>query len=437
MAFKLDPGLRQFATDRQWEILTTYAEAKSGLDAAIKLGLHPGNIPSTMRTVRKKAARAGYMPGNATFGEPNPPGVPVPDGFVLRGQSALVGPDGKMQQRWDKTRQSGRDPEEATRLPDPKRIVKLSTLYDADGNVTQQWVSERPEDVARETAWRAFAAGLARDLPRLAPIPAPSEPASHLMACYPVGDHHLGMLSWREETGADYDLAIGEELLTRAVGHLVAALPSCERATVAFLGDFLHYDSFDTVTPTSRNLLDADGRYPKMIDAAIRLIRNVIDAALARHARVHVIFEIGNHDLSSAIVLTQTLAALYEREPRLTFDTSPRHFHYVEFGRCLVGTHHGHGAKIEDLPLIMAADQPEAWGRTTHRYWWTGHVHHDRARDIKGTRVESFSVLPPQDAWSANKGYRAARAMQAMVLHREYGETSRYRFVPAMLDDAA
>jgi hypothetical protein len=188
------------------------------------------------------------------------------------------------------------------------------------------------------------------------------------------------------------------------------------------------------VTPTNRNLLDTDGRYPKMVRVAIRCMRYLVEAARRRHGSVHVIVEIGNHDLSSSIFLMECLANLYENEPRVTIDTSPRHFHYFHFGKNLVGTHHGQSVKMEKLPLIMATDQPELWGSTEHRYLWTGHVHHDQAKDIEGCRVESFRVLAPQDAWASNKGYRARRDMKAIVLHREYGEVARHIVNPAMLE---
>jgi hypothetical protein len=252
-----------------------------------------------------------------------------------------------------------------------------------------------------------------------------------------VGDHHFGMLSWDKETGADYDLAIGDRLLRGAFDYLLAATPPCEQAVVAFLGDFMHYDSFKAVTPTSGNLLDADSRFPKMVRTAMRAMRYAIEVTAARHGQVRVIVEIGNHDLASSIFLMEALANIYENDPRITVDTSPMHYHYLEFGRCLVGTHHGHGTKPDKLPQVMAVDRAEAWGRTKHRYFWTGHVHHDATRDHEGCRVESFRILAPADAWTHQKGYRARRDMKAILLHREHGEVARHTVTPDMFGSAA
>jgi hypothetical protein len=86
------------------------------------------------------------------------------------------------------------------------------------------------------------------------------------------------------------------------------------------------------------------------------------------------------------------------------------------------------------LPLIMATDQPEKWGQSEYRYWWTGHVHHDQVKDYEGCRVESFRILAPADAWAANHGYRAASDMKAIILHKDYGEVARHVVNPAMLN---
>lgn len=353
--------------------------------------------------------------------------------LLLKGTSTLYKGDIEVA-RWDKTKLAGRPPEEAFRLADPKIVSKVSTLYDQLGDVTQQWVTERPEAAAQRELWLEWAKELAQTLPRVDPLPAPDGPLkSEIMACYPVGDHHVGMLSWAQETGANYDVKTAEELLVGAIKHLVRLAPACERAAVVFLGDFVHFDGHVPLTPTGRNPLDADGRYQNVVRAAIRLMRRAVEIAAERHGNVHVIVEIGNHDLASAVFLMEALAQIYEDNPRITIDTNPAHFHYFTFGANLVGTNHGHGPKPEVLPLIMATDRPEEWGASFHRYWWTGHVHHQHAREYPGCSVESFAVLPPNDAYAHNKGYRSRRAMRSIVLHAEYGEVSRAIVTPEML----
>ena len=130
------------------------------------------------------------------------------------------------------------------------------------------------------------------------------------------------------------------------------------------------------------------------------------------------------------------LAALYENEPRVTVDKTPSRFHYYEWGKVLLGVHHGDRVKMDRLPAVMAHDQSEAWGRTAHRIWLTGHVHHDSRKEFPGCLVESFGVLAPLDAYASAGGYRSQRSMKALVFHREHGEQERHTVRPSMLEAA-
>ena len=386
--FVLDPKLQPYATERQWEMLEAWDRLGSRNKAAEELGVAVSTLQKAKERVRKKAAQKGYAPEFDLV-------HPVAPGMSSKGTSILYDSEGKIMEYWNKSKQEGRDPDEVVKLPDPKTITKVSTLTDQEGNVTQQWVAEKPAAIAQVHAWEEFAKALAEDLPRVEPIPIPDPADENLMAVYPVGDHHLGMLAWGEESGEDYDLKIGERLLAGASNYLISKSGDAKDGMVMFLGDFMHYDSFKPVTPTSGNILDADSRFPKMVRAAFRSMRYMIERAAEVHHNVHVIVEIGNHDLSSSVFLREALSNIYEDNPRITVDTAPTHFHYYRFGSNLIGTHHGHGksAKLADLPQIMANDRPHDWGDTEYRYWFTGHVHHDQVKDFRGCRVESLRVL--------------------------------------------
>mgnify|MGYP001577740172 len=423
-----DPRLRQYATERQWECMLAWVETGGFRPAAAALGIDRSTVKGQIQALYRRAAQQGLSPDYDLV-------HPVPEGMTSRGTSIRYDGDGNVQQYWNKTKPEGMPAEEAVALPDPKVIAKLSTLYDAQGKVQQQWVSERPEDTQRLQAWREAAKAMAEPLPRVDPIPAPATVREDLMVVYPVGDHHLGMLSWPAETGAAWDVKIAERMLMSASEHLMSVTPQSGQALIVFLGDFVHFDGFAAVTPTSRNLLDADSRFPKIVRAAVRSMRNMIEAAAAKHSDVRVIVEIGNHDLSSSIFLMECLNNVYENNPRISIDTSPRFYHYYQFGKTLIGTHHGHEAKADRLPGIMAADEPKAWGETEHRYWLTGHTHHQSVKDFERVTVESFRILAPADAWASQKGYRAKREMKAIVIHREFGEVARHSVTPGMFKE--
>lgn len=317
------------------------------------------------------------------------------------------------------------------------RLRGTSTLVDEAGNARLQWVKTTKDDEAREAYYQALGEALAREVPRVEPVKPSGAWLKDLMACYPIGDGHLGMYSWAGETGEDWDLSIAERTHVGAMATLVDGAPAAEDALVVNLGDWLHYDSMAAVTPTSGHQLDADSRPNKMIRVAAATLRTCIDLALRKHRRVRVLCAIGNHDPIGAQWLAQVLAAAYEKEPRVSVDQTAGVFQYVEHGKCLIGVHHGHKVKPAALPGVMATDQAEAWGKARHRYWWLGHVHHQRVFEFPGCMVESFNTLAARDAYAYSGGWRSRRQMQCIVLHREHGEVARNTVNVGMLEAAA
>lgn len=317
------------------------------------------------------------------------------------------------------------------------QIKGVSTLVTPQGEVKAQWVKTTRDEERQRQALEVSLRAMAESLPQVAPRPAPGGHMADLLTGYPIGDPHFGMRAWAAETGDDWDLAIAERVHCGAMAALVKAAPPSEQAVIVNLGDALHYDSLEAKTPRSGHSLDADGRYAKMVHVWVKVIRQCIESALEKHARVHVVNVQGNHDETGAIWTAIALSHIYEREPRVTIDTSPSLFNYYRFGRVLIGCHHGHTCKADKLPAVMAADRAQDWGETLHRYWWTGHVHHESVKEFPGVSVESFNTLASKDAYATAGGWRSRETMQAIVLHREHGEVARSKVNAAMFREVA
>lgn len=311
--------------------------------------------------------------------------------------------------------------------PNGHVIKGVSTYIGEDGEVKGQWVKTGNTQDDRQERLLTAVREAFEQAPKVAKIKAPRRTAKALLAAYPMGDPHLGMYAWGEEAGDDFDLDIAEEQLVEAMRRLVECTPQAEVGLVVNLGDFFHADTSQNKTLRSGNILDVDTRWAKVLRTGVRAMRACIEAALAKHRRVHVINEIGNHDEHTSQMLTLALSLLYERNPRVTFDESPSRFHYYRFGKTFIGVTHGDTVKPQSLPGLMATDRPRDWGATTHRYWLTGHVHHQRVFEEPGCLIESFRTLAARDAWHSASGYRSGRDMQAIVFHEEYGEIERHR----------
>lgn len=415
-----DESLKQFATDREWEYYLKFCELGSQRLAADALGMSRSSLVSAMEKLKRRAG-GKFVP-------------PTDPKYVLKGQSILL-KGGIETARWDKTKLEGRADEDVPHIPDPKAITKISTFYDQQGRVTAQWIGEKPELLARAKMWEDFANVLARDrIPALPPVDTPLG-LSHqdLLAVYPIGDHHTGMLAWARETGQPWDLKIAESMLQKASRKLIRACPPCEQALIAILGDFFHTDSYASVTPAHKHLLDSDIRYPKMMEIGLVMLENVITAAAERHQDLFVIFEKGNHDESTMAAVAVFFKRLYRDNPRVKIDDSPSFFHIHVFGKNLLATNHGDKVKMEKQLGILAHDHPVEWGLTKYRLVMTGHVHTEHRREFPGGWVESFGVLPPADAYAHRGGWRSVQQMHALVFHREHGLVERHIVNPGML----
>lgn len=305
-----------------------------------------------------------------------------------------------------------------------------STLYgkggrDGGGPVLLEWVKADRSDFEEQA--RAYVQDLLADVKPLKKRKAPRKSQDDLMACILMGDPHVGMLAWGEETGSDWDLKIAEATLRGAVDRLVESAPQARECLIANLGDYFHMDDRLNATPGSKNPLDVDGRYLKVMRVGIRTMRALIERALEKFPVVRVRNVAGNHDPHSSITLTLTLAALYEQEPRVVIEDSPVPFWTFTFGKSLIGLTHGHQLKKPELMAqYLAVHDPKGWGATQYRHVWHGHIHHRRVQEIGGVVVESFRTLAGPDAWHVAEGYKAGREMVCIVLDKEHGEVERH-----------
>jgi hypothetical protein len=266
------------------------------------------------------------------------------------------------------------------------------------------------------------------------PLPAPKgHQAEELCNLYTLTDCHVGMRAWARETGADWDLAIAEKTLVGAVRHMIAAAPPAATGIVAQLGDWLHFDSLSATTPTSGHVLDADSRFGKVVETSVRILRTVIDLALQRHRKVVVLMAEGNHDLASAVWLRHVFRLLYENEPRVEVIDSEMPYYVYQHGQTMLAWHHGHLAKMDRLPQIIASEFAPIWGATTRRYCHTGHMHHAHEREHEGIDIIQHPTIAARDAYSARLGYLAKRQVTAITYHARHGQVARHTVTPEML----
>jgi hypothetical protein len=375
-------GLLPYCTPKQKQLVETSIKVGSIAGAAKALDINERTARKSMAGIRKKAAKQGFAPDNDMT-------RPVPDGFVVSG---------------------------------------VSTYYNEDGLPTGQWVKSKLSEEDRLIAMREAIDEMMADYKGVAkPTKMPKSSTDDIVVAIPMGDPHIGMYAWSEESGEDFDINIAREDLLSAANQLVRATPPASTCLIINLGDFFHADNMSNTTSRSGHSLDVDTRWAKVLKLGCMLMVDVVKLALKKHPKVEVINAIGNHDDHSSVMLAAFMDAYFSDEPRVTIQPTTSKFHYFAFGKNLIGVTHGDTVKHADLGSLMATDKAEEWGASEHRYWYCGHIHNSRKMELRGCTVESFRTLAAKDAWHAGKGYRAGRDMNAIVLHKDFGEIARYR----------
>jgi hypothetical protein len=389
-------------------------------EEAIAKGLGPDLISGRL-TVRQARNRL----------KPKPPRGPtkyIPAGHETSGLSTLTGPDGEVKATWIKTRVAGADEPEWDPREHSHLLKKVAIQQRGDGTIAVQWNSWAADERLREDAMReawarhaSFYAGL------IAAVPGPLVRLldKDMITLYPLGDPHIGMLSWAPETGDHFDVAIAVRELLECVRQLVEGAASTYECIITNLGDFMHAQDDSNKTPGHGNQLDVDGRHARVLDAGHAVLRGIVDLALTKHHIVRVRNLPGNHDPRVSAELAMWLRAVYENEPRVIVEDAYAAHQYDVFGKNLFGWHHGDRTPGKELLAIMAVDMAKEWGETLFRVWHCGHVHHKSAdKEHPGGVVETHRTMAGRDAWHAAR-YRAGRSLTAITYHKEFGEDGR------------
>jgi DNA-binding Lrp family transcriptional regulator len=319
-------------------------------------------------------------------------------------------------------------------VPDGYQVKGKSVLYRPDGSEVITWVKSDQDKERQVEMMREVVNSFIEQLPRAEPIPPPEPTGTNLLNLYIITDYHLGMMAWGEETGqGDWDLSMAISLLKRWIDEAVARAPVADMAIMAQMGDFMHWDGMDAVTPTSRHTLDADTRFSKVARAAIVLQRYCINKLLTKYQRVRLIQTGGNHDPASTVWLREMFSTFYSDDPRVEVDLSPELYYCHEWGKVSNFFTHGHKRNMKAVAETFVTRFRDSYGRTEYSYGHTGHKHSDHVIEMNGIRIEQHRTLSPPDAYSATSGYSSGRDSKVITYHKEFGEVSRLIISPQML----
>lgn len=327
--------------------------------------------------------------------------------------------------------QHGRDV--SSFVPDGYAVKGVSSLVDKAGGIVMQWVKTDQDKVRQFEIMQEAINALCENIPQVEPVPAPEVSFKRLLNLYTISDFHLGMMSCAEESGADFDVKIADKLFNDWFSHALKSSPDAHTGVISILGDFLHYDGLKPVTPAHGHVLDADTRYFKMINIAIRILRQAIDKCLLKHNSVKVIISSGNHDESSTLWLQAAINAMYECEPRVFVDMSPDVFKMCRHGKTMLCFHHGHKVRFDSIESVMISRFRKDFGETENAYAHVGHLHHQKIVESRNFIVEQHRTIAAPDQYAASGGWFSGRSANVITYHSDYGEVSRLTISPEIL----
>lgn len=239
-------------------------------------------------------------------------------------------------------------------------------------------------------------------------------------------DIHIGKLCTSFESGEDYNSQIAVKRVLEGVEGILNKSNGWNIDKIVFIGgnDILHIDTPKRTT-TSGTPQDTDGMWYENFLIAKRLYCDVLEMLISI-ADVHFVYNPSNHDYTNGFFLADVVKTHFRNCDNITFDTSIAHRKYFTYGKNLIGTTHGDGAKQQDLPLIMANESKD-WSSTKHRYIYTHHVHHKSSKDYHGVTVESLRSPSGTDSWHHRNGYGVGgvKAVEGFIHHKEHGQVSR------------
>lgn len=247
----------------------------------------------------------------------------------------------------------------------------------------------------------------------------------HCMLFDPA-DIHIGKLCSSFETGEDYNQQIAVQRVREGLTGIIQKSHGWNIDKIIFVAgnDILHTDT-PRRTTTSGTPQDTDGMWYDNFLTAKKLLVEIIET-LMMIADVEVVYNPSNHDYMSGFMLLDSITSWFKDSKNVTFKADMSHRKYSVYGKNLIGTTHMDGAKVTDLPMLMAHEASEYWHECKHRYIFGHHVHHKSGKDYMSVNVETLRSPSGTDSWHHRNGFEhSPKAVEAFIFHKEHGQVAR------------
>jgi hypothetical protein len=255
------------------------------------------------------------------------------------------------------------------------------------------------------------------------------------MAVINLADLHLDKLCILDTTNSESSLEKNIDIAKAAFKLLLdkCVLVGIEKLYMPFGNDILNADNPQNTTfggTPQDSIFDWKNSYK----AALNFLRWSIDYCLSLGIPVDARAVYCNHAPTKLFYLAHGLDLVYEGSPDIKIEYQELQRTYYTYGQNLFGTAHGDREKVNALPSLMALEQKENWGNTTHRTWLLGHLHTGKgfiaktSEDNSGVEMIWLRSLSNTDKWHHKQGYVGCpKSAQAFIFGKEKGLHTTFR----------
>jgi uncharacterized protein YkuJ len=315
------------------------------------------------------------------------------------------------------------------------------------------FVKKEDEATSFEDIRSAFVNELKQFAPVYPVLKRPQYQHPHLLIV-DAADIHFGKYSTISETGEETTTATTRKRFNDGIDGIIEKVQGYKFDKIIYVGgnDILHTDNAIGTT-TSGTRQDTSGLWHENYLVAKQATIEAIDKLLVI-ADVHYVHCPSNHDFMAGFFLADAISSHYYNNQNITFDITPFHRKYIQYGTSLMGFSHADGAKDADLNDLLKTECKAAWSKSKHAYWYLHHIHHKDKKAIKGTQkikmekdyrgvtvlhtglaleaedycfVEYVRSLSGTDRWHATNGFiHAPKAIEAFVHCPLFGQIARF-----------
>jgi hypothetical protein len=245
-----------------------------------------------------------------------------------------------------------------------------------------------------------------------------------------IADLHVGKLATEDGTGEKSNTELAKQRAFEGVEGLLKKASGFDIEQILFVigNDVLHTEAGKGTT--SGTPQDSDGMWYDNFKIAREIYVTIIESLLTV-APVHIVHNPSNHDFVSGFMLADTIYSWFHSCPDITFDVNMRHRKYYKYGLSLIGTSHGDGAKMDQLPLLMAEEAKLDWATTEYRYIYLHHLHSKHkykyhvSEEYIGVTVEYMRSPSVTDYWHHKAGYQhAVGAIEGFIHDKRGGQVA-------------